>query len=360
MPRMRCASSIDLFARLFAVAVLAGCSHLAGSGAPPSPATPPASAALPLAPSAAPTFQVSDSALTSPLVFIAYGDMRFTSPEQTGASDPAARQALIAKAASLQPSAIFLNGDLPWHGVAEDYAVYRDETRAWRQQNLRIYPALGNHEFSRCAESACLEQWWSAFPELRGRRWYSVALGSRVLAVMLDSTSSLLPGSEQRAWLEAQLSGAGPKVRLIVLVLHHPPVADEQSRGLVDHNPRPNEKALADYLDVFAARARARIIVSAGHIHNYERFDRGGVVYLVSGGGGAHPYEVERTAADRYQSTDFPNYHLVRFEMRGRSVVGEMYRLDTTSGGAPNAAPGADGRAGEWRVRDRFELSLPP
>ena len=256
----------------------------------------------------------------------------------------------------MQPSAIFINGDLPWHGAAEDYAVYRAETRAWRQQNLRIYPALGNHEFSRCEESSCLDRWWSAFPELRGRRWYSVALGSRVLAVALDSDASLLAGSEQRLWLERQLAGVDPKVRLIVLVLHHPPVADEQTVKAVDHNPRPNEKALADYLDSFAAHTRARIVVSAGHIHNYERFVRGGAVYLVSGGGGAHPYEVDRTAADRYQSTDFPNYHFVRFEMRGKTVVAEMYRLNTTSSGASSP----DGRVDAWQVRDRFELTLPP
>jgi hypothetical protein len=40
--------------------------------------------------------------------------------------------------------------------------------------------------------------------------------------------------------------------------------------------------------------------VSAGHIHNYERLERDGVVYLVSGGGGAAPYEIDRTAARRY------------------------------------------------------------
>jgi hypothetical protein len=182
-----------------------------------------------------------------------------------------------------------------------------------------------------------------------------VALGSRVLAVALDSDASLLPDSEQRRWLEHQLSIIDPKVQLILLVLHHPPVADEQSTKLADHNPRPNEQSLAEYLTALAAHTRARIVVSAGHIHNYERFARDGVTYLVTGGGGAKPYEVDRTPADLYQSRDFPNYHYVRFELHPNVLVGEMFRLKTGASGEPKIdAPAV------FEVRDRFELTLLP
>ena len=147
--------------------ILAGCwhLHLAAEDVPiQEPPEPPVAA----------TFSVPDTELPDPLLIIAYGDMRFTNPSETTATNPSARQALIAKVAAEQPAAIFINGDLPWHGVPEDYAVYQEESRLWRQQNLRVYPALGNHEFAACPESECLERWWSAFPELRGRRWYSV------------------------------------------------------------------------------------------------------------------------------------------------------------------------------------------
>ena len=158
-------------------------------------------------PCAAATFQIPDSALPEPLVFIAYGDTRFTAASETAASSPAARQALIAKIAAESPAAIFINGDLPYHGIAADYEVYRTETQAWRDKHLRVYPALGNHELSACFESSCLDRWWSAFPELRGRRWYSVAVGSRLIGIALDSDASLLPGSEQRAGQPAERGG---------------------------------------------------------------------------------------------------------------------------------------------------------
>jgi hypothetical protein len=299
---------------------------------------------------AATTFSVPDGDLPDPLVLVAYGDMRFTAPSETGATNPAARQALIAKIAAENPAAIFLNGDIPWHGLASDYAVFRRETRPWRERNLRVYPALGNHEFSLCLPSACLERWWNTFPELRGRRWYSVAIGSKAVGIALDTDASLLPGSVQRIWLQNQLAGLAPGVRLVLIIMHHPSVADVQTTKRTDHNPRPNELALAEYLKTVAPQSPARFVVSAGHIHNYERFTEDDVLYLVSGGGGARPYEVDRTPFDEYQSDDFPNYHYVRFELHGDRVVGEMIRLGDYAAPTPM----------EWQTRDRFEITLRP
>src|ERR1022692_1277918 len=178
---------------------------------------------------AEPTFSVPDKDLPVPLVMVAYGDTRFTDTHETVASQPEVRRALIARIAALQPAAIFINGDIPWHGIPEDYAVYRDETSVWRDEHLRVYPVLGNQEFFPCAEQQCLGYWWDAFPELHSRRWYSVALGEKVLAIALDSNAELLPGSDQRSWLEEQIAGMSPQVRCVVIILHHPPVADIQT-----------------------------------------------------------------------------------------------------------------------------------
>ena len=299
---------------------------------------------------AAATFNVAESSLPQPLVFVAYGDMRFTDPANTSATNPRARQALVRRIAAERPAAIFINGDITYHGIAADYDVFRQESEPWRTRHLNVYPALGNHEFSGCLESSCLENWWTAFPDMRGRRWYSVALGSRVLALALDSDTSLLPGSEQDLWLETELASLAPTVRVVLIVMHHPPVADIQTVKLVDHNPRPNEQALAATLARIATHSAAHFIVSAGHIHNYERLERDGIEYLVSGGGGAHPYEVDRTPADSYRSGEFPNYHYVRFELTSRLLTGQMIRLEDDEAAAPD----------RWAVKDRFEISLLP
>jgi acid phosphatase type 7 len=292
-----------------------------------------------------PTFTVDEADLYKPVTLIAYGDMRFTDPANHEATNPAARQALVARIASEKPDAILLNGDVPWHGGEKaDYSVYQTETEIWRTNHLRVYPALGNHEFSHCEVPQCLENWWTTFPQLRDRRWYSLALGRQLYAIALDSDTSLLPGSDQRQWLEAQISSLPASVRFVLITMHHPPVADIQKNFNIDHNPRPNEISLADFLKSAGATSKARFLVSAGHIHNYERTLQDGVVYLVSGGGGAHPYPVERTPSDLYQDNAFPNFHYVKFILDSTTLKGTMYRLDL------------DAATPAWQEKDTFQI----
>jgi len=273
-----------------------------------------------------PTFIVKDADLRKPVTLILYGDQRFMDPKNDSQSSPVMRQLLVKQIALENPSAIVLNGDVPNAGtVKDDYAVYASETKIWRDENLLVIPALGNHEMNGDAKE-CLENWWNAFPRLRNLRWYSTQLGSRVYIVALDSESSMRPGSEQAKWLAEQIDGMNSSVDFLVITMHHPPVADVQTHIMVNHNPRPNEMALRDYLAVKAKTMHARILVSAGHIHNYERHEEAGITYLVSGGGGAFPYIVERTPGDLYQDTAFPNYHYVKCVLVGQTLTATMYR----------------------------------
>jgi len=278
-------------------------------------------------------------------LMIAYGDMRFTDPANTEKSDPMARRALVARIAAEKPNLLLLSGDVPYQGGNPgDWEIYQQETAPWREAGLEVFPALGNHEFytkvrgEKCVEP-CLENWWNAFPRLRDRRWYSVRYGSAYI-LTVDSDIELTPGSEQANWVEEQLKQLPEDVRYVFVSLHHPPMADPV-KGETYHNVRPNEAALARQLEEAAAKIKAKIIVVAGHIHNYERFERNGVVYLVTGGGGAEPYEVERSAEDQYQLTDFPNYHYLRFVCEKDELRAEMVRMDAHGG---------------YEVRDRFTI----
>jgi hypothetical protein len=298
---------------------------------------------------AQPTFRVEDKELRSPMTLIAYGDQRFTDPANTRRTNPRIRLWLVNQIAKERPDAVIMNGDVPLAGnVVNDYKVFQSETKAWRDLHLRVYPALGNHEFVGEPRQD-LENWWGTFPEMRGRRWYSVQLGSRVYLLALDSDTSLLPGSEQARWIEKQMEGLPTSVEFVIVSLHHPPVADVQTHIEVDHNPRPNEIALRDYLTKAAKVSHAVFVVSAGHIHNYERNVVEGVTYLVSGGGGAPPYFVERTAEDLYQSVLFPNYHYVKFTLEKDRLQGAMYRV---------ANPEAEKLTVE--LKDSFDLVAKP
>ncbi|HEX3571326.1 MAG TPA: metallophosphoesterase [Acidobacteriaceae bacterium] len=295
--------------------------------------------------SAAPTFRVPASELSRHLTVIAYGDQRFHDISNTTVADPKSRLALVKKIAEEKPDAITMNGDVPYKGTdPADYENFRAETKPWRDAHLRVYPALGNHEVSGGVQAG-VENWWKAFPELRGMRWYSVALGDRLSLIQLDSISPLMPDSPQLQWLRKQLAGEPASVDFVLIDMHHPPVADVQLHLQVDHNPRPNEIALRDFLSQVAPSLHARIVVIAGHIHNYERAEVGGVTYLVSGGGGAHPYFVERTSQDLYQDPNFPNFHFVKFELDGDKLKATMVRLADPTAAKP-----------VWQEKDRFVI----
>ncbi len=193
-----------------------------------------------------PSFRVPKVSKT-PTVIV-YGDQRFTDPANTRVTNPKARRWLVDKIADEKPDAVLLNGDVPYSGdVVSDYEVYKTESAPWRDAHIHVYPALGNHEFHGDSQQA-LEHWWAAFPELRERRWYSVQLGKAIYMIALDSNASLLPGSNQQKWLDVQLKGLPAETEFVFIDLHHPPVADFQTRINVSHNPRPNEIALRDYL----------------------------------------------------------------------------------------------------------------
>jgi hypothetical protein len=155
----------------------------------------------------------------------------------------------------------------------------------------------------------------------------------------------LTEGSRQQLWLIDQLAHLPARTQFVFFSLHHPPVADpiENSHS---HDVRPNEHALALLLEKQAAASQAKFIVIAGHIHNYQRFLENGVTYLVSGGGGARPYPVARTAADLYQDASFPNYHYVKFSFDGKHLNAEMYRVQNPDSTNP-----------AWEIKDKFVIA---
>ncbi|HET7756629.1 MAG TPA: metallophosphoesterase [Steroidobacteraceae bacterium] len=292
-----------------------------------------------------PRFEIAPPAAPGPLTFVVYGDTRFTAREQV--ANARARRALVGKIADEHPAAILIGGDLIYEGTdMDDYSVYRSETLEWTRRRIPVFPALGNHEFNGCnpagAASPCLENWWRAFAELELRpfRWYSVAIGPEILALVLDSDSPLKPGSEQRRWLEREITSADPRVRFILIVLHYPPVRDPVL-------PRGKDEAqVQQYLSAEAPTLHAQVIVVGSHVHNYERFSRDGVTYLVSGGGGAKPLPVFRLAGELSKLETSVNFHFLRFTLEHERLTGTMVRFDA-----------ADRTGNPWSEPDRFEIA---
>ena len=301
-------------------------------------------AALAAPPDEPPRFEVSVADPNAPLTFVTYGDTRFT--QRNRVANGVVRRALVAKIASENPAAILIGGDLVYRGSdPDDYATYKKETAEWAERKFPLFPALGNHEFEGCQADdpdPCLTNWWGAFEtlHLNPYRWYSVRIGPKVLALVLDSDSALRPASPQRGWFEREIADAGPEVKFILVLLHYPPVRDPIF-------PRAKEEAeVARYFSKHAKSLRPAVVVIGSHVHNYERRKRDGVVYLVSGGGGAKPVPDLRMFGELSHLRTSVNFHYLRFTLQGDRLTGTMVRFDA-----------ADQTGHPWSEPDHFEVA---
>jgi acid phosphatase type 7 len=297
-----------------------------------------------------PTFVVSEFKPDGDLKIVAYGDMRFTDPSNTTDTNPRVRKWLVDRIAEEKPDALFVSGDIPFRGsLKADWDVYRRETAPWTTAHVRVYPTPGNHEYYPNPPEG-LANYLAEYPWLEGRRWYSVLIGS-VDLISIDSNGyagdkAFDPGSPEQEWLQSQLDHLPPQVNFVFILTHMPLLNDIQSEVIADL-PAKGEIALRQYLEIKAPQCHAKLIVVSGHVHNYERFEHGGISYIVSGGGGAKPYPVyARNPEDLYQDKGFPNFNYLVFMVHGKQADATMYRVADPKAATLNA-----------EIKERFTLT---
>jgi hypothetical protein len=276
--------------------------------------------------SGAPIFTVSDLPAGRPLRIIVYGDMRFTDPSNTSDTAPGVRKWLAQKVGEEKPDVLLLTGDMPFHGSdLNDWKIYSQETAAWSQERLRIYPTIGNHEGLNDPRSG-IRNYFAAYPQIENHNYYSVQLGN-VYLITLDSTTVLNVGSAQRRWLESQLAHIPPSADFVFFLFHVPLVADLQTAFMLGI-PSPSTLNLRHELEAAAAASHAKFVIFNGHIHNYERFEINGITHVITGGGGARPYPIFiRGDQDLYRARTYPNFNYLVITLEGKHADAKMYRV---------------------------------
>ena len=232
----------------------------------------------------------------TPFRFVAYGDTRFHDPKDTEPANPSVRVALVQAIADVNPAFICFTGDIVYNGFdSNDWNVWDRETTVWRDKKIPVYPSLGNHDLHR-DQNIALRNYFQRFSDLKNARYYSVRAANSLILV-LDSSLEETSGAEGQ-WLADKLDHVPADVDFVFLMFHHPPYTSSSDAKVLGggHSARPTEHALAKMLEERQAHARFRIVVFSGHVHNYERHEHGGVIYFVSGGGGAHAYLIERAS----------------------------------------------------------------
>jgi hypothetical protein len=270
--------------------------------------------------------------------FAIVGDLQPTSRlEFWRESNGLERERLVSEIVRSDPDFLALLGDMVFCGSsASGWERFDRVCSPLRSARLRLLPVLGNHEywFSR---PRALRHFFSRFPELEERRWYALRYGPLGL-VFLDSNARFLSASqwrEQRAWFEAILEAADsdPSVRGVLVFLHHPPFTNSTITSDERHVQR-------FFVPPFRASRKTLAMVS-GHVHSYERFERGGKTFVVAGGGGAarvrlHEERRRRHADDAFAGPSLRFFHYLdcafeeeamTFEVRGLEKGGDAIEV---------------------------------
>lgn len=282
----------------------------------------------------------------TPFRFVAYGDARFHDPNDVEPSNPVVRVALVQEIAETHPAFICFTGDIVYNGFdTNDWKVWDRETQVWRDSKIPVYPALGNHELHGDARIG-LGNYFRHFPDLKHSRYYSVR-AANALILALDSSLDEINGP-QGEWLASKLDHLPADVDFVFLMLHHPLYTSSSDANMLagGHSARPSEQALAKMLEARQAHASYRIVVFSGHVHNYERHQHNGVTYFVSGGGGAHPYPMQRAPDDLFQGKEV-NYHYLTVDVDRKQLTVTMNRVELTASKAV------------WTQPDAVRISVP-
>lgn len=254
-----------------------------------------------------------------PFRFVAYGDMRFAEHDRyvKVIANSKARQQIINQIAKEVPAFLVVTGDFVFRGFqAEDWSKFDEAIKPLRDAKVPIFPAVGNHEVGpfpsglwgtdalkeienegeQSVAAKGVDNYFKDFPNISRELWYSVRYANCYFLV-LDSEANDEQTATQDQWIKAQLDRIPSEVDYVFVALHRPPYT-----ALTDdvHKPRPAQIALSKLLEARQRINRTHIIVLAGHVHNYERYQHGGVMYIVSGGGGAAPVKFTRAADDLY------------------------------------------------------------
>jgi hypothetical protein len=236
-----------------------------------------------------------------PLTFVVFGDSRHGLAEVPR---------LVAAARRVDPDLVLYTGDLaPSGNDADGWRGFFAAT-APLFADVPVYPALGNHELLYDAGATRFRRTFALPDGGRERLYYSFRRGPAAFLV-LDGNS---PTPAQTAWLREALEAARrDAVPHVFVLLHQPPFSVGEHCG--------SALAMPEWVALFE-RYRVRAVF-AGHDHAYERMERNGVRYFVSGGGGAPLYServscasFDRAARRVYRS----EYHLLRVRVDRHGV----------------------------------------
>jgi predicted phosphodiesterase len=216
-----------------------------------------------------------------------------------------------------QPEFVIHTGDLVADGSDSTlWPVFFDIEKDLLNK-VAFFPVLGNHERNS-------HEFYDYF-QVGATPYYSFNWGNAHF-IMLNSdigNAATSPSArdafwkEQTQWLEDDLK-ANQKAAYRFVVAHHPPITAVERR----QGDNPHMIALMPMFEKYHVTAGL-----FGHDHNYQHYLKNGIHYLISGGGGAPLYDVNKPAPDITQKV-ISTEHFVRIRVDGETAHVEAIALD--------------------------------
>jgi len=232
----------------------------------------------------------------STTTIVVYGDSR---------SDASTHRKIVDRILLIKPVAVFHTGDFVYDA---------DDRKDWEDTNLVLKPlidaipffaAAGNHEEESNA-------YYDNFVLPGNEKWYSLNIANAHFLV-LNTNLALDPESEQYAWAAQDLETASTS-DFIIVIAHHPLLSVSKHSG--------TKLEAADALASLFERYRVSAVFS-GHEHNYERFSRNGIDYIITGGGGAPLYD--KITDNQYLQQFIKAYHFCALNLAGKRLDLDIY-----------------------------------
>jgi hypothetical protein len=95
---------------------------------------------------------------------------------------------------------------------------------------------------------------------------------------------------------------------------------------------RPNEKVKGFLVDPFLNYTKTSFFFS-GHSRSYERYEKSGKLFIVSGGGGGPRHKVfddppERRYTDLFSGPEVRFFHFVSIQIQNHTIIHRAHRLE--------------------------------
>jgi acid phosphatase type 7 len=178
--------------------------------------------------------------------------------------------------------------------------------------DLPFFPVVGNHETWRTPRGEAMYRRQFALPG--GKTYYAFRAGNGLFVILDSEKGDRKIEKEQRSWLEETLLSSKEVFKFVFL--HRPlfPPADSLKLGrAMDRYPSDRDNIHGLFL-----RSKVKAVFAADD-HRYDRSEEGGILYLITGGGGAPIYALKNRGG---------YFHYVWISVREGRMAGEAVDVD--------------------------------